>query len=587
MTNVRMRRGSLLWCVAVAALACDRGAEGASGRVSAVERAEHVVALGRVGTDSAALLPLRRAMLASGAHGALGHGAYELRLVGASGEVLFVRRFEPRGSETVNGMRDFAETLPWAPGTVRVEVVRDGRVLAAREASAARPSIAVRFPNGGEHLSGTTTIRWDASDADHDPLLFDVLYSVDDGATWRALAEGLSASETEWNTDLVAGTSEARVRVMATDGLNVASDDSDAAFSVAAKVPQVSITTPENGARRFLGEPLVLGGAAFDPEDGVVPEAALTWSIDGDRSHPRLRRLTLTQLGTGPHLVLLEAMDRDRNVGRASIEIEILGPDPDGDRIVSEVDDCPNVYDPDQADRNGDGVGDACDDEDGDGFVDAIDNCPTVLNEQQDMDEDGIGDACDPTIDDVRGPDIHVPADMTVEAKSALGAHVTYEVTAVDKVDGPVAVRCTPAPGRLFPLGVSVVACSATDNAGNTTTAQFRVTVVDGRPPTIARLEADPRSLWPPNNKLRSVRVRAVATDAVSVPSCRVVTVASSPPDGHGDKEPDWSIVDATHVLLRSEKAAAGELRSYTVAVECVDAAGNAARSSVIVRVER
>jgi hypothetical protein len=35
--------------------------------------------------------------------------------------------------------------------------------------------------------------------------------------------------------------------------------------------------------------------------------------------------------------------------------------DQDGDRILDDVDDCPHVWNPDQRDRDGDGVGDACD----------------------------------------------------------------------------------------------------------------------------------------------------------------------------------------------------------------------------------
>jgi hypothetical protein len=59
--------------------------------------------------------------------------------------------------------------------------------------------------------------------------------------------------------------------------------------------------------------------------------------------------------------------------------------DEDGDGIRDNVDNCPNVPNPDQTDSDGDGVGDACD------------NCPNVANpDQADNDHDGVGDACDP-----------------------------------------------------------------------------------------------------------------------------------------------------------------------------------------------
>lgn len=71
-------------------------------------------------------------------------------------------------------------------------------------------------------------------------------------------------------------------------------------------------------------------------------------------------------------------------------------PDDDNDGILDGVDNCPLVYNPDQADTDSDGIGDVCDDSDGDGVVDAEDNCPTTYNPgQEDDDLNGIGDICD------------------------------------------------------------------------------------------------------------------------------------------------------------------------------------------------
>ena len=71
--------------------------------------------------------------------------------------------------------------------------------------------------------------------------------------------------------------------------------------------------------------------------------------------------------------------------------------DSDSDGIPDDEDNCPEIYNPDQTDTDGDGKGDKCDsDDDGDGIPDSYDNCPLVSNPgQEDSDGDGIGDACD------------------------------------------------------------------------------------------------------------------------------------------------------------------------------------------------
>ncbi len=88
-----------------------------------------------------------------------------------------------------------------------------------------------------------------------------------------------------------------------------------------------------------------------------------------------------------------------------------MGPDLDGDGLSDSVDNCPSDYNPAdlkldrdnpvQIDTDGDGSGDACDDDDdGDGGPDGVDNCPWTPNPgQADADADGRGDPCDPKDD--------------------------------------------------------------------------------------------------------------------------------------------------------------------------------------------
>ncbi len=70
--------------------------------------------------------------------------------------------------------------------------------------------------------------------------------------------------------------------------------------------------------------------------------------------------------------------------------------DADKDGILDSVDNCINIANIDQIDKDKNGKGDACEDFDHDGIVNAKDNCPMKVNHAQtDSDFDGIGDACD------------------------------------------------------------------------------------------------------------------------------------------------------------------------------------------------
>lgn len=91
------------------------------------------------------------------------------------------------------------------------------------------------------------------------------------------------------------------------------------------------------------------------------------------------------------------------------------------------------------------------------------------------------------TVTDTTAPAVEDNIDQTLEATSAAGAVATFaSPVANDLVDGALASTCDFASGATFPLGTTTVTCSATDNAGNTGSSAFDITVQDTTAPSIA-----------------------------------------------------------------------------------------------------
>lgn len=90
------------------------------------------------------------------------------------------------------------------------------------------------------------------------------------------------------------------------------------------------------------------------------------------------------------------------------------------------------------------------------------------------------------TVQDTTAPVLSLPADLTLEMTSPDGATATWTATSTDAVSGSPEVTCSPESGSTFGYGTTTVSCSATDEALNTGSGTFEVTVEDTTPPEIA-----------------------------------------------------------------------------------------------------
>jgi HYR domain len=86
---------------------------------------------------------------------------------------------------------------------------------------------------------------------------------------------------------------------------------------------------------------------------------------------------------------------------------------------------------------------------------------------------------------DTGHPVLKLPDQITVRAESKDGTVVTYEATATDVIDGEVPVTCSHPSGSRFPVGMTTVACTATDSSENVTSGTFDVHVVSEEPETL------------------------------------------------------------------------------------------------------
>jgi hypothetical protein len=217
----------------------------------------------------------------------------------------------------------FSLMLPYPEGVSRIVLKKGAQELAVRHVSAHVPVVTVLSPNGGESwaATGTYTIAWTASDLDAEPLTYRALYSPD-GSDWTPIGGTTSETHLTVDTAELAGGDRARVRVLASDGINTGADESDASFVVGQKGPQVYIVSPEGDGSLPSGGPFFLQGYAYDREDRALDEAALRWSSsrDGDLG---TGSQVLTSISRGQHTITLTATDSHGNVATASVNIYV------------------------------------------------------------------------------------------------------------------------------------------------------------------------------------------------------------------------------------------------------------------------
>jgi hypothetical protein len=138
-----------------------------------------------------------------------------------------------------------------------------------------------------------------------------------------------------------------------------------------------------------------------------------------------------------------------------------------------------------------------------------------------------------------------------------------------------------------FGFGTNDVSVGVTDDGTNVVMCSTTVVVADTTPPEIESIVATPSIIWPPNHKLKCVRLVVKTTDIEPV-TWRVTEVESNEAEditGSGNTSPDWVIQGDHKVSVRAERSGHGNGRIYKIFVEASDAAGNSTAGTVRVLV--
>jgi len=201
--------------------------------------------------------------------------------------------------------------IPWEDGTASVALRHLGDLIDVQGVSDHPPKVVITNPSGSVSWAAGTVqpLEWTGSDTDGDSLKYSVMYSSNGGADWVLIVSDLIDTSYEIDVDSMAGGNDVRFRVVATDGVNIGYDETDAPISIPNHPPLVSILNPGNKRSFLPGSLVVLQGAATDMEDGSLPEDALTWSSDLQGGLGIGPSVPLNNLVKGWHTITLNAVD--------------------------------------------------------------------------------------------------------------------------------------------------------------------------------------------------------------------------------------------------------------------------------------
>jgi hypothetical protein len=196
-------------------------------------------------------------------------GDYRIRLLDGGVELATVD-FTPHAGEDESALI-VSEFVTFPAGTDRVEITHPGSgdLVWAYDISSNAPVVSnVVLVGASPPVVGNVTLQWTATDSDGDDMTYDVLYSMDDGTTWQMIEMGMMSTSLVIDTSDLGGSTQARFKVIANDGLNQG-EAMSAAFVMENKAPIVDILSPADGAGYAFDQEVYFAAELYDLQDGT------------------------------------------------------------------------------------------------------------------------------------------------------------------------------------------------------------------------------------------------------------------------------------------------------------------------------
>lgn len=190
-----------------------------------------------------------------------------------------------------------------------VRVIENSVVRVSMLRSEHSPLVSITSPAPAEVLTDTVTISWQHSDADHDELVTNVLYSPDN-ATMYPIGIRLTGSSLTVSTAHLPSSNDGRIVVRTSDGLNTSVVQVTGLVLGPNRSPSIHIANPKTGQSVRHRDNVVFLAQTDDPEDGINwSTSTVHWVSNIDGAFANGLSANVGNLSPGNHVITATTTD--------------------------------------------------------------------------------------------------------------------------------------------------------------------------------------------------------------------------------------------------------------------------------------